>query len=61
MSQDAPLPAGISTSEIPLKQRWYKYRGRVLRTQKQMAHSGDLLYWEIVAYKIAYNRYIRDG
>lgn len=45
--QTEPWPAGMSTDEIPLKQRWYKYRGRVLRTQKQMAHSGDVLYEQI--------------
>lgn len=49
MSQDAPLPAGIYTGDVPLPQRWYLYRGRVLRTQKQMAHSGDVLYEQIKA------------
>jgi hypothetical protein len=51
--QTAPWPAGISTSDMPLPQRWYRYRGRILRTQKQMAHSGDLLYDQIVAAKKA--------
>lgn len=45
--QTEPWPAGMSTADVPLPQRWYKYRGKVLRTQKQMAHSGDVLYWQI--------------
>jgi hypothetical protein len=45
--QTEPWPAGQLTGDLPLPQRWYKYRGRVLRTQKQMAHSGDVLYEQI--------------
>jgi hypothetical protein len=46
--QTAPLPAGITT-DIPLAQRWYKYLGKVLRTQKQMSHAGDVAYWQLKA------------
>lgn len=45
-NQTEPFPAGVSTSDVPLPQRWYKYRGRVL-IQKQMAHSGDVLYEQL--------------
>lgn len=44
--QTKPWPAGISTNDVPLPQRWYKYRGKILR-YRQMGNAGNVLYWEI--------------
>jgi hypothetical protein len=45
--QTEPLPAGQSIQDVPLPQRWYKYRGYVLRTQKQRANEGEDAYWDL--------------
>lgn len=59
--QTEPWPAGMVTADVPLKQRWYKYRGTVLRTQKQMAHSGDVLYWQIKSYNRQYALWLKQS
>lgn len=42
----APVPAGTGTQDVPLKQRFYYYRGKVLRFRKA-GSDADQMYWAL--------------
>ena len=46
MSQDAPLPAGLGTESVPLKERFYRYRGKVVRFRTK-GFDADQEYWAL--------------
>ena len=41
-----PLPAGTGTVDVPLKERFYYYRGKVLRFKKG-SFDADQAYWAL--------------
>ena len=45
-SDAEPVPAGIGTEGVPLKQRFYYYRGKVLRFRKA-GFDADEMYWAL--------------
>jgi len=41
-----PAPSGRGTTDVPLKQRFYYYRGKVLRFRKA-GFDADQMYWAL--------------
>ena len=62
MSEGAidPVPAGIGTESVPLKQRFYYYRSKVLRFRKA-GFDADEMYWALRNQKLLKTIVTPDG